>query len=76
MRCDAIEARNSTVKPVTDPIVPTVQFHIPEWDDPASFAIDFTNIEQLYGRTPSQIDIDRAYARYKKLAIQEEDKDG
>ena len=47
----------------------TVQFHIEKWDDPEVFARDFKVIEAVYGRYPSAIDIDRAYARYWKKAV-------
>lgn len=48
-----------------------VQFHILEWDDPATFARDFRICESIYGRTASDLDVERAYARYKKLAVAE-----
>jgi hypothetical protein len=50
---------------------PSVQFHILEWDDPAAFARDFRICEGVYGRSPSDLDVERAYARYKKLAVAE-----
>lgn len=47
-----------------------VKFYIPAWDDPKRFARDFRTIEGIYGRIPSDLDIDRAYARYVKLAVE------
>lgn len=47
----------------------TVQFYVNKWDDPCQFADDFKACEAVYGRVPSEIDIERAYARYLDKAV-------
>ncbi len=45
-----------------------IQFYVQKWvDDAARFARDFRVCEGIYGRTVSDLDVERAYARYKKL---------
>ena len=51
----------------------TVQFHIPEWDSKEAFARDYRASEALCGFMPTDLDVDRAYARYKALACEEVD---
>lgn len=52
-------------------VVVNVQFYVPSWEDPARFARDLRICEGIYGRTVSDLEVERAYARYKKLAVQE-----
>lgn len=51
----------------------SVQFYIAKWNDFNQFAKDFTTCEAVYGRMPTQLEIERAYARYVKLAVARDD---
>ena len=42
------------------------QFVIKSWVDKARFAIDYRICEAIYGRAVSDLDVERAYARYVK----------
>lgn len=61
------ELRRATVVEAAQAV--TVQFYVPSWEDPAVFAHDFRTCESLYNRSPTDREVDVAYARYKKLAV-------
>lgn len=43
----------------------TEQFFIPKWiNNPKEFAKDYRKTEALYGNTPTDLEVERAYQRY------------